>query len=598
VHLFNENLKLLRDHDPALARRVESVTSLDAVQVIVSKDGNPVPRVGSVSLHSTYRPKDEAARAVSEFAVKGGLQNVVYGLGFGYHVAELLNRYYSRSVTVIEPSLELFHAFISAVNLKPFLPRTRFLVAEPTPKIVARFKPENWNILSHLPSVRLSPDYFNRLEQSRKLAGVLKSNSLRILVVNPIYGGSLPTARFCAEALKNLGHHVASVECEKFAEGFLSLDGVTSNKENSQILSTVFMNMMGDMTAAKAADFRPDLILALAQAPLTPKTIQKLKVLQVPIAFWFVEDFRTLPYWKDVAASYDHFFTIQQGEFFDQLEAHGAKSVYYLPQGCFPDLHQIQELTPKEQKTYEADLSFMGAAYYNRRKTFPQLLDHDFKIWGTGWELESSLGQRVQNKNNRVSSKETVKIYNGAKIHLNLHSSTFHESINSEGDFVNPRTFEIPACGGFQLVDQRSELKDLFRVGEEIITFNSVADLREKIAYYLEHEDERQLIAGKGFTRVLSEHTMEHRMMELLIHIFWDQVDSLKQQLADRKEPLDVLIEQAGANTELAKFLEPFRGTQDFSLKTVIAHIAKGEGALTKPETLILMVNQLVHEGK
>lgn len=598
MSLFNENLKLLRDHDLALALRVKRVKSLDAIQVIVAKDGNPIPRVEAVTLHSTYRPKEEAARAVSVFEVKGGLQNVVYGLGFGYHVAELLNRYYSRSITVIEPSLELFHAFISAVDLKPFLPRTRFLVAEPTPKILARFQPENWNILRHLPSVRLSQDYFNRLESGRELSGVLKSNALRILVVNPIYGGSLPTARFCAEALKNLGHHVASVECDKFAEGFLSLDGVTSNKENSQILSTIFMNMMGDMTAAKAADFRPDLILALAQAPLTPDAIQKLKVLQVPIAFWFVEDFRTLPYWKDVAACYDHFFTFQQGEFFEQLQAHGAKSVYYLPQGCFPDVHQIQELPQPEQNSYGADLSFMGAAYYNRKKTFPQLMDQDFKIWGTGWDLESAIGQRVQNGNQRVSSEETVKIYNGAKIHLNLHSSTFHESINPEGDFVNPRTFEIPACGGFQLVDERSELADLFRAGEEIITFKSVAELRDKIAYYLAHEDERQLIAHKGRERVLSEHTMEHRMTELLIHVFADRVEALKQRLADRKDPLDLLIEQAGENTELAEFLEPFRGTQEFSLKTVIDHIAQGEGALTKPETLMLMVNQLVHEEK
>jgi spore maturation protein CgeB len=598
VSLFSENLKLLRGHDPALARRVERVSRLDTVQVMASKDGNPIPRVGSVTLHSTYRPKEEAARAVSEFVYRGGFQNVVYGLGFGYHVEEMLNRYFSGEVTIIEPSLEIFHAFVSSVDLKPFLPRTHFLIGEPTPKILARFKPEKWNILYHLPSVRASQDYFNRLEKGRDLAGFIKSNSLRILVVNPIYGGSLPTAQYCARALENLGHQVASVECDKFADGFLSLEGVTSNKPNAQALSNMFMNMMGEMTAAKAVDFQPDLILALAQAPLTPDAIQKLKLLNIPVAFWFVEDFRTLPYWKEVAASYDHFFTIQQGEFFEQLQSHGAKRIYYLSQGCFPDVHRTQELAPEERKTYGADLSFMGAAYYNRRKTFPQLLDHDFKIWGTGWELESSIGQRVQNENRRVSSEETVKIYNGAKIHLNLHSSTFHESINPEGDFVNPRTFEIPACGGFQLVDERSELKDLFRAGEEIITFENVADLREKINYYLEHEEERESIARKGHKRALSEHTMEHRMTELLIHIFGDQVEILKQRMADRKEPLDVLIEQAGRNSELAEFLEPFRGTREFSLKTVIAHIAKGEGALTKPETLMLMVNQLVNEER
>jgi spore maturation protein CgeB len=598
MNLFEDNLRRLQLHDPVLAERVLAAKKTDTVQVVVAKDGHPVPRTGSVSLHSTYRPRDEALRSVSEFAAQDGLQNVVYGLGFGYHVEEMLKRFPSSPVTVIEPSMAMFQAFIATVDIEPFLPHTRFFIAEPPPKILARFHPETWNILRHLPSVRVSQEYFDRLEKGRDLAGVLKSNALRILLVNPIYGGSLPTARYCALALENQGHRVASVECDKFADGFLSLKGVTRDKQNGNALSALFMNMMGEMTAAKAADFRPDLILALAQAPLTPDAIQKLKALQVPVAFWFVEDFRTLPYWKDVAASYDHFFTIQQGEAIEQLQAHGAKNVHYLPQGCFADVHRPLELTPEERKAFGADLSFMGAAYYNRRKTFPRLLDHDFKIWGTGWELESSIGQRVQNDNKRVSAEESVKIYNGAKIHLNLHSSTFHESINPEGDFVNPRTFEIPACGGFQLVDERSELHDLLRAGEEIITFSSVADLREKIAYYLTHEEERAVIAKKGRQRVLSEHTMEHRMTELLIHIFADRVESLERRLAERKDPLDILIEQAGENTELAEFLEPFRGTREFSLKTVMDHIAKGEGALTKTETLMLMVNQLVHEGK
>ena len=598
LNLYKENLQLLRDHDPALADRVENMDKSDAVQVLPSKDGHPVPRIGSVSLHSTYRPREEAARAVSEHVCNDELLHVIYGLGFGYHVAAILERFAPGSVTVIEPSMEIFHAFVSHVDLAPFLPRTRFLIAEPPPKILARFVPGDGCVFKHPPSVRVFQDYFDRLDAGRDLSGFLKSNPLRILVVNPIYGGSLPTAKHCARALENLGHHVASVECDKFADGFLSLDGITGNKQNAHALSKQFMNFMGEMTAARAADFCPDLILALAQAPLTPEAIQRLKVLQIPIAFWFVEDFRTLPYWKDVAASYDHFFTIQQGEFFDQLKSQGANDVYYLPQGCLPDVHRPLELTPEERKTYGADLSFMGAAYYNRRQTFPQLLQHDFKIWGTGWLLETHVGERVQNENQRVSSEESVKIYNAARINLNLHSSTYHEGIHPEGDFVNPRTFEIAAGGGFQLVDQRSELPDLFRAGDEMITFASIEDLKEKIAYYLAHDEERNLIAQKGYVRVLSEHTLEHRMTEMLIQVFSGRLDSLKQRVLERKEPLDIYIEQAGENTELADYLKQFRGTPDFTLKTSIDHIGQGEGALTKTETLMLMVNQLVHEGK
>jgi len=597
MNLFEENLKQLQAHDPALAKRVRAAKKTETVQIVLAKDGHPVPRIGNVSLHSTYRPKEEALRAVSEFVAQEDFQNVIFGLGFGYHVTALLEKFPGR-VTVVEPSMEIFQAFLSVIDLQPFLPQTRFLIAEPTPKICARNDPHRWNIFQHIPSVRVSQAYFENLTDGHELTGFLNTHSLRILVVNPIYGGSLPTARHCAGALENLGHQVAVAECDKFADGFASLKEITRNKENANALSSQFMNFMGETVAARAAEFQPDLILALAQAPLTPQAIERLKSLKIPVAFWFVEDFRTLPYWKEVAGSYDFFFTIQQGEVFEQLQSAGAKSVYYLPQACFPDEHRPLKLSPDEQKTYGAELSFMGAAYYNRRQAFPQLLEHDFKIWGTGWDLQSPVGRCVQNENRRVSSGESVKIYNGAKIHLNLHSSTYHEGVNPDGDFVNPRTFEISACGGFQLVDQRSELSEMFLEGEEIATFKSVQDLKQKISYYLEHEEERRRIAEKGRERVLAEHTLEHRMTELLTHIFAGQLQSLKERVADRKDSVENFIEQAGEKTELADYLEQFLGTPEFSLKTVTDRIARGEGALTRTETLMLMVDQLVNEKR
>ena len=127
----------------------------------------------------------------------------------------------------------------------------------------------------------------------------------------------------------------------------------------------------------------------------------------------------------------------------------------------------------------------MGAGYYNRVQSFPRLLSHDFKIWGTEWALESDIGSRVQNKNKRLDPVDIVKIYNAGKVNLNLHSSTFHNGVNPVGDFVNPRTFEIAACGGFQLVDERSELAELIEPGTEVATFNSIDDLCNKVDYYL-----------------------------------------------------------------------------------------------------------------
>ena len=148
MNLFSENLIRLQACDPALAKRVSASNNPETVQIILAKDGCLVPRIGNVSLHSAYRPKEEALRAVSEIGAHEGLESVVFGLGFGYHVTAMLEKFPGR-VTVVEPSMEIFQAFLSSIDLQSFLPRTRFLIAEPTPKILARNDSANWNIFRY-----------------------------------------------------------------------------------------------------------------------------------------------------------------------------------------------------------------------------------------------------------------------------------------------------------------------------------------------------------------------------------------------------------------------------------------------------------------
>ena len=595
MELFNKNLELLRSSQPGLASRLEREPEQNVVRIALSKDGNPIPQIGSVSLHSNYYPLKEAIDGLSEYWLEDQQVPVVYGLGFGYHVLEILKRYHGSEVLVIEPVMSIFQSFMETVDLKPFIPNTKFIISTPPPKIVASNQTTNWKKYEHKASKRLSGDYFHSLDKAIEVSDYLSTNRLKILVVNPYYGGSLPTAKYCTQALNSMGHHAESVDCEKFAEGFFSIKKVTKNRVNEEALASQFAHFMGQFIAAKAADFNPDLILALAQAPLTPESISTLKKLNIPIAFWFVEDFRTLKYWRDVAPFYDYFFTLQRGEFIDELLSIGAKNSYYLPQGCLPSVHKEINLSRDDIDQYSADISFMGAGYYNRVQSFPRLLNHDFKIWGTEWALESLVGSRVQNKNKRIDSFDIVKIYNAGKINLNLHSSTSHEGVNPVGDFVNPRTFEIAACGGFQLVDERSELADLMAPGIEVATFDSIDDLGKKVNYYLKYEDEARSIAARGKKKVLKEHTIQHRMHEMLTHVFMDSLNNLKERVSlPHRDPVSYYIDHVGDSSPLGIYLDQFRGSNEFSIKTMVDQIAGGQGNLSQQELLVLMTDQIV----
>ena len=237
MSFFDKNLILLEKHDPALASRVKSHGYPDNIKVNLSRDGLPIPQVSGISLHSQYYPMKEAEQITRDFKVYDDSRTVVLGLGFGYHILSLLKL---SEVTVIEPLMSVFRAFMENIDLEPFYPGIRFRIAEKPATLLARFEPSKWNIFKHSPSIRIGETYYQQLEKGISVRNFISKKPLRILVVKPIYGGSLPTANHCFDALKNLGHEVESVDCDQFSEGFFSLKDATIIKENSEVLSQKF----------------------------------------------------------------------------------------------------------------------------------------------------------------------------------------------------------------------------------------------------------------------------------------------------------------------------------------------------------------------
>jgi spore maturation protein CgeB len=156
---------------------------------------------------------------------------------------------------------------------------------------------------------------------------------------------------------------------------------------------------------------------------------------------------------------------------------------------------------------------------------------------------------------------------------------------------VNPRTFEIAACGAFQLVDYRSELPDVFTPGEEIVCFRDLEELRNQIGYYLEHPDERRRIAEKARSRVLKEHTYQARMETMLSFIR----ARLPEAFAHKAAPGSVTL-------DLADFCRRFPETQSLlaqagssgpmDLDGIVDAIQADRGTLKKHEAVFLLMKE------
>ena len=113
------------------------------------------------------------------------------------------------------------------------------------------------------------------------------------------------------------------------------------------------------------------------------------------------------------------------------------------------------------------------------------------------------LRQKIQKmilKMDIVSWTQKAFFYNGINV---INRSKISIDCNTKYKFVNPRTAAILACGTFLLSDWRDDLEKFgFVDGQHLVSFDSLEDLKDKIYYYLEHEDEREEIALNGMNFV------------------------------------------------------------------------------------------------
>lgn len=337
---------------------------------------------------------------------------------------------------------------------------------------------------------------------------------MKILVVYPPGGGGLVVAKHAAHALKKMGHTLEVLDSSQEIPAYrLALRAL----EDEDKIIALYSRFLNHDLVVRALNFEPDLILTLAGSPVALGSLTLLKKQGFKLACWYVEDYRYFTSWRETALYYDFFFTIQEGGFFDELKKLGVSNYHYLPNACAPEIHRPEKIPEARRSRYGSDLSFIGAPYPNRVNMFKLLLDFDFGIWGEGWDGYLQLfGDHIRARGRWISEETAAIIYNSSKLGINLHSSTTHDLINLEGDFINPRTFALAASGCFQLVDYRAPLEELFEVGRELIVFRSPEEFRELIEHYLGNPDEGIEIAGRARERALREHSYEHRMKSIL----------------------------------------------------------------------------------
>ncbi len=106
-------------------------------------------------------------------------------------------------------------------------------------------------------------------------------------------------------------------------------------------------------------------------------------------------------------------------------------------------------------------------------------------------------------------------LFRDSKINLGFTRIVGNDPARPGATQLKLRDFEVPACGGFYLVEHAPDYADFFVPGREVETWRTVGELIEKIRYYLSHDSERAAIATAGQRRALREHLWTHRFSDL-----------------------------------------------------------------------------------
>ncbi|SDB29554.1 spore maturation protein CgeB [Desulfonatronum thiosulfatophilum] len=189
-----------------------------------------------------------------------------------------------------------------------------------------------------------------------------------------------------------------------------------------------------------------------------------------------------------------------------------ADSVREHLQTDFPNIFEAFQALPsiEDRLAYETAITWEATRIY-RNRCIRQILPFNPLIAGDRyWKraLRDSVGSwRWHPELNYYA--DLPRFYPCSAINFNC------TSMQMKGA-VNQRVFDVPACGGFLVTDQRRQMDHLFEPGREVVAYASPEEIPDLVRHYLRRPGARERVSLAARKRIMQEHTYDHRMTRLL----------------------------------------------------------------------------------
>jgi len=337
---------------------------------------------------------------------------------------------------------------------------------------------------------------------------------MKILVLGNM--GDMQSGLYIVRSLEDMKHDVQYIDTREI----VTMRGIDEGQK--EIKNTL-----------KLVTIEPELIIILKGLEMTIDTIQYVKdTYKCPVINWFFDAYiEGKKIWEndiylEVLKKYDYFFCSLKGVA-DMLIDKGFTNVYYLPEGCFPELHKEQYMNNFQKKKYGQDITFCGtiglSMHQNRMTILKRIIEEGFWI-----DIYGDVAMDWKRVPSTIKNSHKKEIAINEKGSIVAQTSLINLGIDQDPELTlsqSARMYRVMCAGGLYLTTYVKDLETMFKINEknkpitsdhELVVYYDENDLIDKLDFLLANDNIRESIAKNGQKVVMEKHTFIQRLNKML----------------------------------------------------------------------------------
>ncbi len=190
----------------------------------------------------------------------------------------------------------------------------------------------------------------------------------------------------------------------------------------------------------------------------------------------------------------------------------------YIAHGWHPSRHQPHP-QPHDRDVLAHDVVFVGTGFPERIEWFKAIdwTGIDLGLYGSWDRLGTRSPLRGCVRAAQVSNEMAAALYRRAKVTLNLYRRSMgwsdHAPRIAHAESLNPRAYELAACGAFHISDHRAEVTEKF--GDLVPTFETPAEAEALLRRWLADDEGRARVAAQ-LPACVAEDSWVHRARQVI----------------------------------------------------------------------------------